>query len=68
MSTRTIPDIEAQSYAILRARLDTSGLPPWTRAVVERVVHASADLAYATDLVALEPQLASAAAALAEGA
>ncbi|MHB1740055.1 MAG: precorrin-8X methylmutase, partial [Actinomycetes bacterium] len=47
---------------------DTSGLPPWTRAVVERVVHASADLAYATDLVALEPQLASAAAAMAEGA
>jgi precorrin-8X/cobalt-precorrin-8 methylmutase len=60
--------IEARSYAILRSRVDTSGLPPLARAVVERVVHASADLTYVDDLVWDEATLAAAAAALAAGA
>jgi len=60
--------IEAESYDILRSRIDTSALPPYTRAVVERVVHASADLGYLTDLVCDEAALASAARALREGA
>lgn len=55
--------------AILRSRLDLSHLPPLQRAVVERVVHASADLDYAADLVLPdEPVLARAVAALAGGA
>ena len=35
----------------LRSRVDTSGLPPLTRAVTERVVHSSADFGYLDDLV-----------------
>ena len=65
---RDVHPIEQRSYAILRSRLDTSGLPPWTRVVVERVVHASADLAYATDLVCAESALVAAVAALRSGA
>ena len=49
--TRTVHPIETESMAILRSRVDLSHLPPLSRAVVERVVHASADLDYATDLV-----------------
>ena len=52
--------IEAESYRILRARCDTSSLPPLTRAVVERVVHASADIGYADDLVCDEDALSRA--------
>lgn len=55
--TREVHVIEQQSYAILRSRVDTSALPPMTRAVVERVVHASADLGYVTDLVSDEDAL-----------
>src|SRR6516164_4493483 len=65
---RVVHPIENQSYAILRARVDTSGLPPWTRAVVERVIHASADVTYLTDLVCEEADLAAAATALRHGA
>ncbi|HLL64886.1 MAG TPA: precorrin-8X methylmutase [Micromonosporaceae bacterium] len=68
MSRASIHPIEVRSYAILRSRLDTSGLPAWTRAVVERIVHASADLDYATDLCCDEDSLAAGAAALAAGA
>ncbi len=66
--TRTVHPIERESYDILRSRADTSGLPPWTRAVAERVVHASADLEYLADLVCAEDDLAAAARALAAGA
>jgi precorrin-8X/cobalt-precorrin-8 methylmutase len=66
--TRAIHPIEEQSYAILRSRTDTSALPPWTRAVVERVIHASADPSYLGDLVCAEEPLAAAAAALRAGA
>jgi precorrin-8X/cobalt-precorrin-8 methylmutase len=60
--------IEQESFAILRSRVDTSGLPPLSRAVVERVVHSSADLDYVTDLVCDEAALRAGAAALAAGA
>jgi len=65
---RVIHPIEQESYRRLRARLDTSHLPPLTRAVVERVVHSSADLAYADDLVMDEDDLVAAHAALHAGA
>ena len=65
---RAVHPIEERSYAILRTRADTSALPPWTRAVVERVIHASADPAYLGDLVCAEESLAAAAAALRAGA
>jgi precorrin-8X/cobalt-precorrin-8 methylmutase len=67
-SPRVVHPIESRSYEILRSRVDLSGLPPFTRAVTERVVHASADLDYVDDLVCDEDALAAAAAALAAGA
>lgn len=60
--------IETASYAILRERLDVTDLPPLTRAVVERVVHTSADPSWAGDLVASEAALDTGRAALAAGA
>ena len=65
---RTVHPIERLSYEILRSRIDTSGLPPLTRLVTERVIHASADLEYLTSLVCAEGVLADGAAALAAGA
>jgi precorrin isomerase len=65
---RTVHPIEQESYRILRSQADTSALAPYTRAVTERVIHASADLGYLADLVADERQLAAAAASLAAGA
>jgi precorrin-8X/cobalt-precorrin-8 methylmutase len=56
--------IEAESYRILRSRIDLSGLPPLTRAVTERVIHATADFDYATDLVCDEAALQRGVAAL----
>ncbi|MCU1691646.1 MAG: precorrin-8X methylmutase [Frankiales bacterium] len=60
--------IEQESWRILRSRVDTSHLPPLTRAVVERVVHSSADLAYVTDLVTDEDALRQGQEALLAGA
>ncbi len=60
--------IQAESYAILRGLLDLSHLAPLSRAVVERVVHASADLDYATDLALQEEALTTARTALRAGA
>lgn len=68
MTERTVHPIEAQSYAILRSRVDLTAHPPLTRAVIERVIHASADLDYATDLVTTEPALHQAWTALRNGA
>lgn len=68
MTSRTVHPIERESFRILRSRVDTARFPPLTRAVVERVIHASADLGYATDLVCDEPSLAAAHTALAVGA
>lgn len=65
---RTVHPIEQESFRILRSRLDTSALPPLRRAVLERVIHSSADLGYATDLVADEDELRAAHEALHSGA
>jgi precorrin-8X/cobalt-precorrin-8 methylmutase len=65
---RTIHPIEARSLEILRSRVDLRGLPPLTRAVTERVIHASADLEYATDLVTDEADLEQGLRALRDGA
>jgi len=63
------PDpIETESYRILRSRIDLSHLPPLTRAVTERVIHASADFDYATDLVCDETALAAGVTAITRGA
>lgn len=65
---RNMHPIEARSYEILRARVDTTHLPPLSRAVVERVIHASADVGYFADIVISgEDDLAAAARALGEG-
>lgn len=65
---RTVHPIEVRSYEILRTRVDTSALPALTRAVVERVIHASADVDYLGDLaVSSEDDLQAAAAALRAG-
>jgi len=50
---------EAESYRILRSRLDLSGLPQLSRAVTEHVIHATADFDYVTDLVCDETALAA---------
>jgi precorrin-8X/cobalt-precorrin-8 methylmutase len=68
MPRTDVHPIEQESYDILRSRRDLSHLPPLTRAVVERVVHASADLDYADDLVLDEADLERAVAALRDGA
>ena len=59
--------IEAESYRILRSRIDLSALPPLTRAVTERVIHATADFDYVTDLVCDEAALARGVSALRRG-
>jgi precorrin-8X/cobalt-precorrin-8 methylmutase len=60
--------IEQESFAILRSRVDLSHLPPLHRAVLERVVHSSADLGYVDDLVTDEEALQAGQAALLAGA
>lgn len=64
----SVHPIEVESYAILRTRLDTADLPPLTRAVVERVVHTTADPTWAGDLVCDEDALRAGRAALRAGA
>jgi precorrin-8X/cobalt-precorrin-8 methylmutase len=63
-----VHEIEAESYRILRSLVDLSTMPPLSRAVTERVIHASADLGYAADLVCDEAALAAGRDALASGA
>jgi precorrin-8X/cobalt-precorrin-8 methylmutase len=65
---RTVHPIEQESFAILRSRVDLSHLPPLHRAVVERVVHSSADLGYVDDLVTDERSLRAGQEALLGGA
>src|SRR5207249_1828020 len=47
----TVHRIEAESYRILAGRVDLSSLAPGPRAVVGRVIHASADVEYAATMV-----------------
>ncbi|MBV9096154.1 MAG: precorrin-8X methylmutase [Streptosporangiaceae bacterium] len=60
--------LEAESYRILRSRVDLSGLPRFGRAVTEHVIHVTADLGYATDLACDEEALAAGVDALRHGA
>ncbi len=60
--------IETESRRILRALVDLSDLGPLSRAVAERVIHASADLEYADSLVLDESALRGGLEALRRGA
>ncbi len=62
-----IHPIEAESYQILATRIDLNHLSPGTRAVVARVIHATADLEYAATLVAPESVVAAAVGAIVAG-
>jgi precorrin-8X/cobalt-precorrin-8 methylmutase len=66
--SHAVHPIEAESYRILRARVDLGRLPPLVRAVTERIVHASADLDYAATVQADEGSLRAGRAALLAGA
>jgi precorrin-8X/cobalt-precorrin-8 methylmutase len=59
---------EEEAYRILRSRIDLSRLPKHSRDVTERIIYASADFDYATDLVCDEEALDMAVTALAGGA
>lgn len=63
-----IHPIEAESYRILAERVDLSGFGPTGAAVVARVIHASADLEYASTMVVDEAAVEAGVAALAAGA
>jgi precorrin isomerase len=65
---RGVHPIESESYRIVRSLTDLRGLGPLSRAVAERVVHASGDPAYAGDLVLDEAALEAGLAALNAGA
>lgn len=65
---RRVHPIEAESYRILRELVDLSRFGPLSRAVAERVIHASADLEYAESLVLSETALESGLEALRRGA
>jgi precorrin-8X/cobalt-precorrin-8 methylmutase len=65
---RVTHPIEQESYRILRERLDLSHLPPLSRAVAERIIHAAADVALFETLVLDEAALERGRAALRAGA
>jgi len=60
--------IEVESYRILAERVDLSHIAPGARAVVERVIHASADLEYAQTMCIDDGAVDAAVAALRAGA
>ena len=63
-----IHPIEAESYRILASRVDLDQWPSLSRAVVSRIIHASADVGYADTLVVDEGACAAGLAALESGA
>jgi precorrin-8X/cobalt-precorrin-8 methylmutase len=65
---RHVHPIETESYRILRELVDLSDLGPLSRAVAERIIHASADLEYADSLVLNETDLRGGLEALCRGA
>ena len=65
---RRVHPIETESYRILRGLVDLSRLGPLSRAVAERVIHASADPEYAHTLVFDEAALEGGLEALRRGA
>jgi len=64
---RRVHPIETESYRILRGMEDLSHLGPLSRAVAERVIHASADLEYAESLIFDEAALEGGISALRRG-
>ena len=65
---RRVHPIETESYRILRGMVDLSHLGPLSRAVAERVIHASADPDYAESLILDEAALEGGISALRRGA
>jgi precorrin-8X/cobalt-precorrin-8 methylmutase len=65
---RRVHPIEEESYRILRELVDLSDLGPLSRAVAQRVIHASADLEYSETLVLDEVALEGGLEALHRGA
>ncbi|TMM18050.1 MAG: precorrin-8X methylmutase [Actinobacteria bacterium] len=59
--------IEAESYRLLQQRVDLSHLGPGARAVVARVIHASADPDYADTMVVDEASVGAGVAAVRAG-
>lgn len=66
--TDPVHPIEVESYRILASRLDLARWPILSRAVVSRVVHASADVGFADSLVLTEETCAAIVGALRAGA
>ena len=64
---RRVHPVETESYRILRGMVDLSHLGPLSRAVAERVIHASADLDYAESLLLDEAALENGVSALRRG-
>ncbi|GAB3235354.1 precorrin-8X methylmutase [Glycomyces halotolerans] len=67
MGRSRVHPIEVESMRILASRVDLSRFGPLSRAVIERVVHSSADVRYADDLVVGEEALRRGWQALREG-
>ncbi|MCI2419125.1 precorrin-8X methylmutase [Saccharopolyspora sp. K220] len=67
-SRRDVHPIETESYRIMRRRADFARFPPLTRAVVERVVHTTADPSWTGEIVADEAALRTGRAALLDDA
>ena len=68
MTRREKHPIEVESYRRMRARADFDHFPPLTRAVVERVVHTTADASWTGEVVADEAALHAGREALLGGA
>jgi precorrin-8X/cobalt-precorrin-8 methylmutase len=64
----SVHPIEAESYRILAERVDLSSWAPLSRAVVARMIHASADVDYATTARCTEAAVQSGMDALRSGA
>ena len=64
----TVHPIETESFAILARRVDLTHLAPGPRTVVERVIHASADLEFATSMVVDDAAVDAGVAAIRAGA
>lgn len=67
-SRRQRHPIEIESFRILRERVDTGHLPPLSAAVVERIVHTTADPSWAGELITTESALHAGQTALLDGA
>lgn len=66
--TVSVHPIEEESYRILRSRVDLGDRPPGVAAVIARVIHASADLEYATTMRVTEEAVGAGVGAIVAGA